>query len=385
MKKKILLLATSVCMLSFLVGCSKGTYDKYVTLGDYKGLEINMIKSEVTEEMVDEEIESLIEDNASYTEITDRAVKEGDTVNIDFVGKIDNEEFDGGSASDFDLEVGSGYLLEDLETAMVGMKVGETKEIAISFPAEYDASVAGKEAVFTVTVNSLSEKKLPEYNDEFVSTISEYTTTAEYEDNLKAELLATQVENSTYTAGIEALQLAVSNAKIGKELPQDLYDTCKTQYDEMNQQYAEMFGMDVEDLTLGEEDTKSAIEEMVKEKMVATAIAEKEKLTVSDDEYKSYLNDNYEIYGFESAAKYEEAYTKESITEEILMQKIQDFLVEQAKVNEVTEDEYYEMSDDSDLEGDAISDEVIDLGDMDIESLDEDGLAGEITDTEEVE
>ena len=102
MKKKLLLAAASVCILAFLTGCSQGTYSKYVKLGDYKGLDLKMIKSEVTDEMVDEEIETLLEENASYTEITDRAAQEGDTVNVDFTGTIDGEEFEDGSAEDFD-------------------------------------------------------------------------------------------------------------------------------------------------------------------------------------------------------------------------------------------------------------------------------------------
>ncbi len=114
-----------------------------------------------------------------------------------FYGTIDGEEFEDGSAEDFDLELGAGYFLDDFEAQLVGANAGETKELTVVFPEEYDETLAGKEAKFTVKVNSISEKSIPEYNDAFVSSISDYSTTAEYEDSLKAELLASQQEKQS--------------------------------------------------------------------------------------------------------------------------------------------------------------------------------------------
>lgn len=375
MKRKVLLLATAICTAALLAGCSgkdastessgtdanvsSGSYEEYVTLGEYKGLDIQLIKSEVTDDMVDEEIDTLLEDNAVYTPISDRGAAEGDTVNINYTGKIDGKEFDGGSAEDFELELGSGYLLEDLESQIVGMKSGETKDLNVSVPADYvedsaEENAPDKAAVFTVTVNSVSEKSLPDYSDDFIASVTDYKTTAEYEEGKKKELLASLESENRSTAGTDALSQVVENSTF-KGYPQELYDSCKQEYDAMNQMYAEMLGVDVADFDTDEEETKSAIESMVNEKMVCAAIAAAENISVSDAEYQKYLEDNYALYDYASAAEYEETESKESLMNEILTEKIYNFLIDNAKVTEISEDEYY--GDDEDLDDEYLEDD----------------------------
>lgn len=358
MKKKLMLLTMGLCSLSLLTGCSsssKGTYDDYVTLGEYKGLEVMKIKSEVTDDLLQEEIDYVLEDNAEYTDITDRGAQEGDYVNIDFDGTIDGEAFEDGSAEDFDLVIGEGYLLDDLEAGIVDMQTGETKEISVVFPEDYDEELTGKEAVFTVTLNSIQEEHIPTYNDEFVASISDFTTTAEYEEDLRKTLLESQESDNAYTAGADAMTAAVNNATFDG-YPEELYESCLAEYDEMNASFAEMLGMDVADLEGTEEEKKEAVLEMVYEEMVLTAIAEKENISVSDKEYQAYLDENYEDYGYDSTEEFEADYTKEGLMKEILTTKVQDFLIENANITEVTEDEYYgedesydEEEDESDL------------------------------------
>ena len=285
MKRKVLLLATAICTVSLLAGCSEKdgstessatganasteSYEEYVTLGEYKGLDVQLIKAEVTDDMVDDEIDMLLEDNAVYTPISDRGAAEGDTVNINYTGKIDGQEFDGGSAEDFELELGSGYLLDDLESQIIGMKSGETKDLNVSVPADYiedtvEEDAPDKDAVFTVTVNSVSEKSLPEYSDEFIAGVTDYKTTAEYEEGTKKELLASLESDNRSTAGMDALSQVMENSTFNG-YPQELYDSCKQEYDAMNEMYAEMLGVDVADLDTDEEETKSTIESIVNE------------------------------------------------------------------------------------------------------------------------
>ncbi len=380
MKRKVLLLATAICTVSLLAGCSEKdgstessatganasteSYEEYVTLGEYKGLDVQLIKAEVTDDMVDDEIDMLLEDNAVYTPISDRGAAEGDTVNINYTGKIDGQEFDGGSAEDFELELGSGYLLDDLESQIVGMKSGETKDLNVSVPADYiedtvEEDAPDKDAVFTVTVNSVSEKSLPEYSDEFIAGVTDYKTTAEYEEGTKKELLASLESDNRSTAGMDALSQVMENSTFNG-YPQELYDSCKQEYDAMNEMYAEMLGVDVADLDTDEEDTKSTIESIVNEKMVCAAIAAAENISVSDEEYQKYLEDNYALYDYASAAEYEETESKESLMNEILTEKIYNFLIDNAKITEISEDEYY--GDDEDLD-DEYLDEDIDLSD----------------------
>ena len=380
MKRKVLLLATAICTVSLLAGCSEKdgstessatganasteSYEEYVTLGEYKGLDVQLIKAEVTDDMVDDEIDMLLEDNAVYTPISDRGAAEGDTVNINYTGKIDGQEFDGGSAEDFELELGSGYLLDDLESQIVGMKSGETKDLNVSVPADYiedtvEEDAPDKDAVFTVTVNSVSDKSLPEYSDEFIAGVTDYKTTAEYEEGTKKELLASLESDNRSTAGMDALSQVMENSTFNG-YPQELYDSCKQEYDAMNEMYAEMLGVDVADFDTDEEDTKSTIESIVNEKMVCAAIAAAENISVSDEEYQKYLEDNYALYDYASAAEYEETESKESLMNEILTEKIYNFLIDNAKITEISEDEYY--GDDEDLD-DEYLDEDIDLSD----------------------
>lgn len=380
MKRKVLLLATAICTVSLLAGCSEKdgstessatganasteSYEEYVTLGEYKGLDVQLIKAEVTDDMVDDEIDMLLEDNAVYTPISDRGAAEGDTVNINYTGKIDGQEFDGGSAEDFELELGSGYLLDDLESQIVGMKSGETKDLNVSVPADYiedtvEEDAPDKDAVFTVTVNSVSEKSLPEYSDEFIAGVTDYKTTSEYEEGTKKELLASLESDNRSTAGMDALSQVMENSTFNG-YPQELYDSCKQEYDAMNEMYAEMLGVDVADFDTDEEDTKSTIESIVNEKMVCAAIAAAENISVSDEEYQKYLEDNYALYDYASAAEYEETESKESLMNEILTEKIYNFLIDNAKITEISEDEYY--GDDEDLD-DEYLDEDIDLSD----------------------
>ena len=380
MKRKVLLLATAICTVSLLAGCSEKdgstessatganasteSYEEYVTLGEYIGLVVQLIKAEVTDDMVDDEIDMLLEDNAVYTPISDRGAAEGDTVNINYTGKIDGQEFDGGSAEDFELELGSGYLLDDLESQIVGMKSGETKDLNVSVPADYiedtvEEDAPDKDAVFTVTVNSVSEKSLPEYSDEFIAGVTDYKTTAEYEEGTKKELLASLESDNRSTAGMDALSQVMENSTFNG-YPQELYDSCKQEYDAMNEMYAEMLGVDVADFDTDEEDTKSTIESIVNEKMVCAAIAAAENISVSDEEYQKYLEDNYALYDYASAAEYEETESKESLMNEILTEKIYNFLIDNAKITEISEDEYY--GDDEDLD-DEYLDEDIDLSD----------------------
>ena len=150
MKKRISLFLATAAAAVLLTSCgSSGTYGKYVTLGEYKGLSVNMIRSEVSDDTLQDEIDSVIQEHAQYDPITDRACENGDVVNIDFTGTIDGAEFDDGSATDYDLELGEGYFIDELEEGIAGMKTGETKEIPVTFPEDYNEDLAGKEAVFS--------------------------------------------------------------------------------------------------------------------------------------------------------------------------------------------------------------------------------------------
>ena len=352
MKKRISYALGVTCTAALLLGgcSSSSTYGKYMTLGEYKGLEISKIKTTVTDDDLEQEISYTLDDNTEYFE-TDRAAQNGDMVNITYSSTMNGEAFDGGSGEDMDIELGAGYLegdiLQDAESEIIGMKADDTKEMDLTIPEDYyfDDSLEGQKIHVTLTVNSVSEIERPELTDEFVASISDFDTVDAYKEDLKKSLEASADENNEYTAGSDALTQVVENSTF-KGYPDDLYNKCKDLYDQTNQAYAEMLGLDVSDFEGTEEETKAAVESMVYEDMVITSIAEKEKLTVSDDEYQKYVEDNLETYGMSSVEEFESTYSKDSVMEELLREKVQKLLLDNAKITEVSEEDYYQEYED---------------------------------------
>ena len=350
------MLLTGVMAVSLMMtGCqsAKGLETENIKISVYKGVEVDKVDkpSEVTDDDVNTQIQSVLDENSTTEEVTGRAVKKGDTATIDFVGKMNGEAFDGGSGEDMDIELGAGYLegdiLQDAESEIIGMKADDTKEMDLTIPEDYyfDDSLAGQKIHVTLTVNSVSEIERPELTDEFVASISDFDTVDAYKEDLKKSLEASADENNEYTAGSDALTQVVENSTF-KGYPDDLYNKCKDLYDQTNQAYAEMLGLDVSDFEGTEEETKAAVESMVYEDMVITSIAEKEKLTVSDDEYQKYVEDNLETYGMSSVEEFESTYSKDSVMEELLREKVQKLLLDNAKITEVSEEDYYQEYED---------------------------------------
>ena len=349
MKKKVATAAIAAMTMTFLAGCSsRGTYAKYLTLGEYKGLSVTKVKTEVTDDDVEAEIESALDENAEYTDV-DRAAKDGDQVNIDFDGSIDGEAWD--SDTDYDLVIGSRFVTEKKPKTLSD---------------DYDGDYAGKDADFKVTVNAVQEINVPELNDNYCKKYTDYDTVDEYRAGVRKELEEYYDETNTETAQNDLLSQILENSKVSG-YPQDLYDKCKEEYDANNQILADMFGIDVSDIAGSEDNVKSAVEEMVYTEMLTTAIAEKENITVSDDEYTDYVNSVYEESGYTSAEEYEEDYTKDETVNTILYNKVMDFLMQNATVTEVSEDEYYE--EDTEMDEEAYDTEEITENETDAEDL----------------
>ena len=382
MKRKNYLLATAVVLgLAVFAGCggkkqdstgeanvgnteepsegaqdeSAGTgnsVDEYVTLGEYKGLPVEYLIPEVTDEDVEMYIQGELEENAEYKDITDRPVQDGDSVNIDFTGKIDGEEFEGGSGEDYDLLLGNGEFLEDFEANLIGKNSGETVTFNTTFPEDYDEELGRKEAEFTVTINSISEVVIQEYNDAYVASVSDCKTTAEYEAQKKEELLESEKENSLLEAGESALSQAVENAQV-TGYPQDLYDTLYTEAEENYKLFAEFMGMEYEDFLaeyIGTDDLGDEVLEQVNETLVVQAIAQKEGLEVKDADYEAEANKMAEVEGYDSLESYEEDYGKDYIQRQLMRNKVLNFLYESAEVSEVTQDQIEFEEGEEDLE-----------------------------------
>ena len=312
----------------------------YIVLGDYKGLEVEVPKIEITDEQIDNEIEYDLEYfDGAFEQVKEGEVKDGDTVNIDYVGKIDGKEFDGGSGEDFDLEIGSGSFIDGFEEQLVGHKVGDVVEVNTKFPEDYfEDSVAGKDAVFTVTINYIKEKK--ELDDALVSELTEGAckTVEEYREQKAKELREMAEEDNAYDAKIRLIDMAMENSEM-KEYPQELVDYYKDEATAYYQDYADKMGVEYEEFLKEQEiDIDEIAEATVKNDFVIDAIAETEGLIPSEEELPDAFQAIADEYGFDSVDSLTSEYSDEDIIYNIKYERVIDFLYDNAKLIEVMED-----------------------------------------------
>ena len=195
-----------------------------ITLGEYKNLTVEKPDSEVTDEEVEKEIEAMREQNARFVTVEDREVKEKDMLLIDFNGKVDGVEFEGGQAENYSIIVGSNTFIPGFEEQLVGMKLNEEKDLSVKFPEEYHAeNLAGKDAVFTVKVNERKKKELPELDDEFAKDVSEFDTLEDLKADAKAKLQKTKDEYADRELENKLVKMAAENATV--EIPEAMIDS----------------------------------------------------------------------------------------------------------------------------------------------------------------
>lgn len=347
-KSKILLAATMCCTMLLAVGCGKKEntkdYSKYVELGEYKNIEVTLESTDVTKDEVTKEINTRLQNASTKKEVKDRKVVDGDVVNIDYVGKVDGKEFDGGSAEGYNLTIGSKTFVDNFEEQLIGSKPGDVVEVKVTFPKDYkEESLANKEATFTVTVNHIVETVVPKLTDKWVAktTSDEIKTVKEYKTSVEAELKKEKEEAAATKKTADVLTKIVDNSKING-YPQDEIDAYVNNMRSMYEQYAAMMQIDFETylgyMDMTEEDfskeMKTLAEATIARQMVCKLIAKAEGMTVSDEEYKTGLEDYVKQYSNDSvtytAESFEEQYGKDVITENILLEKVLDFITENA-------------------------------------------------------
>lgn len=315
----------------------------YVSLGEYKGLAVQYPVPAISGEDLEEGIAELVESNTEYKEVSDRAAQNGDYVNIDFNGTVDGEEFEGGSAEEYEFALGEDEFLEEFEANIIGKKAKDEFAFKMVFPDDYDEELAGKEAEFSVTVNSVSEAVVPEYNDELVKKATEHDSVQAYEEALQEELMLTASEEAEAAAGEDALALAVANAKISG-YPQALYDACYQENMETYQSYAEMFGMEfdefMEEFSDGG-DLDGETLDWVNEILVSQAIAQQEGFEITDENYKEAAEELAIENEYETLEEFEADYGRTSVMSMLARERAIAFLYENAEVEEVSEEEYY--------------------------------------------
>ncbi|HOO27447.1 MAG TPA: trigger factor, partial [Lachnospiraceae bacterium] len=251
MKKSVLiwgLLGVMVCV----TGCadkSKIKAEDYISLGEYEGLEVTRVSTEVTDEEIQQQIDSILSDYATTEEITDRTdVQEGDVVNIDYTGTLDGEVFDGGSAQGFDLEIGSGRFIDGFEEGLIGADVGDTVTLNLTFPGEYsnNPDLAGKDVVFAVKINSISKSELPEFNDAFIAQESsgQFSTVVDFKAYMTEQMESSRKEYADSIMYTELLDEAVDNAEVIKDIPEEYVQEKIDEMIRTTKSGAEAYGMD---------------------------------------------------------------------------------------------------------------------------------------------
>lgn len=268
-----------------------------VTLGQYKGLEAAKEEPVVADEKVDEEINAVRKRNARMLSVEDRAAAMGDTANIDFDGYLNGEQFDGGKADAYELELGSGSFVPGFEEQVVGMNVGEEKDINITFPENYVEDLAGKDVVFKVKLNSLTTAELPELDDEFAKDVSEFDTLEEYKADIRANLEKAAKEQAENKFRADILRQACDN--IVADIPAVMVDE---KLEEMIRGYAANYGMSDRNVSLdklkemmglNDEMVNSMLrpgaEFQVKNDLLIDAIVKAENIEVTDEDVEEYL------------------------------------------------------------------------------------------------
>ena len=278
-----------------------------VTLGEYKGLKVDKVSVEVTDEEVDAEIEKERERNARTVEVTDRAVQDKDEVTLDFEGFVDGEAFKGGKGEDYPLTIGSGAFIPGFEDQLIGAEIGKEMEVNVTFPEEYQAKdLAGKEAVFKCTVKAIKVKELPELDDDFASDVSEEgETMEEYRAEVRGKLKERKESAAKEKKENQAVEQAAANAEI--DLPEPMVELQARQMADdfarriMQQgmsleQYFQFTGLTEEKMM---EELKPQAEKRIRTRLVLEAIVAAENIEVSDERLEEELKKMADAYQME--------------------------------------------------------------------------------------
>ena len=277
-----------------------------VTLGEYKGIKVEKAVVEVTEEDIEAELKKVQDQNSRMVTIEDRAVEDGDTVNIDYAGSIDGVAFDGGTAVGQPLVIGSHTFIDNFEEQIIGHNIGDEFDVNVTFPEEYHAAdLAGKPAVFHVKVNSISKKELPEINDEFAQDVSEFDTLDAYKEDIKAKLVEKKEAEAKAAKEDKVVETIVENATM--EIPDAMLATQQAQMaDEFAQrlnyqglqldQYFQFTGLNRETFL---EQMKPQALKRIQTRLVLEAVVKAENIEATEADLDEELTKMAEMYQME--------------------------------------------------------------------------------------
>ncbi len=310
-----------------------------VTLGMYKGVEVEKTDVAVTDEEVAAAIDRERENNARTISVEDRAVRDGDMTIIDYEGFVDGESFEGGKDEDYPLTIGSGTFIPGFEEQLIGAELDKEVEVNVTFPEDYQASeLAGKPAVFKCIVKEIREKELPELDDEFASEVSEFDTLAEYREDVKKNLTERKEAEAKAAKEEKVVEAIIADAKM--DIPEAMLATQqRSMADDFAQrirmqgitidQYFQFTGLTREAFL---EQLKPQAEERIKSRLVLEAVAKAENLEASDEEYTAEIKKMAEAYQMDEDKITEMIgeFEQKSIKEDICIRKALELAVESA-------------------------------------------------------
>ena len=310
-----------------------------VTLGEYKGLEVPAVETTVTDEEVEAEIKALQEKQAELVVKEDGTAELGDTVVMDFEGFQDGVAFEGGTAENFSLELGSGQFIPGFEEKLVGVATGESKEVEVTFPEEYHAEdLAGKPATFKVTVHEIKGKELPELDDEFAKDVDEEAETlADLKEKIKTRLENDKKHQAEHSDRDTVVEKASENATI--DIPSAMVDTEIDRMMSEFEQRLQMQGMNLElyfqfsgqDEAALKDQMKEDAEKRVRSNLTLEAIVAAENIEVTEEEVNAELENMSQMYNMPVDAIKQALGGVENLQMDIKMRKAIDFLVENSK------------------------------------------------------
>ena len=310
-------------------------------VSDYKGIEVKKASTRVLKKDVDEELEKVRNKNARIVSVEDRELKDGDISVIDFEGFVDGVAFDGGKGENYELTIGSNTFIPGFESQMVGMKIGEERDVNVKFPEEYHAdNLAGKDATFKVKLHEIKERVLPELDDEFAKDVSEFDTLEEYKKDLNKKVKEDKERRATIEREQEAIDKFVEKVEV--EIPEAMIDEeVDKMVEEMNanlsyqglsiDQYVQYMGITLDDY---KKEMRGQAEKRIKLTLGLEYVAKAEKIEATDDEIDAKIKELSAQYGNkendDSLLKNENArnYMRQQISQEKTMKVITDNVVE---------------------------------------------------------
>lgn len=312
--------------------------DKYITIGQYKGLSLE----KVVETITDTEVEGSISQDLEMTkeEVKDGVVEDGDTVTVNYVGTENGKEFNGGSAENQEITIGSGGYIPGFEDGILGMKKGETKDVPLTFPEDYiEPSMAGKDVVFKITLQSF--KRAPELNDDWVAKNTDFKTVEEYKED-KKKLLQENAEQMADSILYQTAWNQIYEASEVKEYPEKDVKEAYAEFETQIKSYAKQGGMELEDYLESQKVSQEAFEEQcqeyaearVKQNLILQGIMDAEGMTLEDKESLAVQDELIQTYGVQDLASLVDTYGQTSVDRTIGLIRVERFIVENANVEE---------------------------------------------------